>query len=196
MATRSVSSNRGHRAGQCAPEVPRTRIRARGDLLEQCPRPAAGRQMMLQVEQGGQQLTSESPVHPLRTDASSGVGNSSARTVDAHVPREWEGPASEALREGWSEAEVCAEEVAAPRKPLRGDSPREPVAPSRGNCQQERRKAPSGSSYRQGRRKAPSGSSSTAQSTAPSGRATCRTSTIGKRMFWQIMVPNGQVLRG
>ena len=43
--------------------------------------------MMLQVEQGGQQLTSESPVHPLRTDASSGVGNSSAQTVDAHVPR-------------------------------------------------------------------------------------------------------------
>ena len=41
--------------------------------------------MMLQVEQGGQQLTSESPVHPLRTDASSGVGNSSAQTVDDHV---------------------------------------------------------------------------------------------------------------
>ena len=31
---------------------------------------------------------------------------------------------------------------------------------------------------------------------AASGRATCRTSTIGKRMFWQIMVPKGQVLRG
>ena len=30
-----------------------------------------------------------------------------------------EGPASEALQEGWSEAEVCAEEYAAPRKPLR-----------------------------------------------------------------------------
>ena len=43
---------------------------------------------------------------------------------------------------------------------------------------------------------APSGSSFTAQSKAPSGRATCRTSTIGKRMFWQIMVPNGVVLRG
>ena len=28
-------------------------------------------------------------------------------------------PASEALREGWSEAEVCAEELAAPQKPLR-----------------------------------------------------------------------------
>ena len=137
--------------------------------------------MMLQVEHGGQQLTSESPVHPLRTDASSGVGNSSAQTVDAHVPREWEEPASEALREGWSEAEVCAEEVAAPRKPLRGDPPRAPVAPSRGNCQQERRKAPSGSSStvqskapsgsncQQGRRKAPSGSNSTAQSKAPSG---------------------------
>ena len=36
----------------------------------------------------------------MANDASSGVGNSSAQTVDAHVPREWEGPASEALREG------------------------------------------------------------------------------------------------
>ena len=36
----------------------------------------------------------------MANDASSVVGNSSARTVDAHVPREWEGPASEALREG------------------------------------------------------------------------------------------------
>ena len=53
----------------------------------------------------------------MANDASSGVGNSSAQTVDAHVPREWEGPASEALREGWSEAEVCAEKL-----PLRGDS--------------------------------------------------------------------------
>ena len=34
-----MSTNRGHRAGQCAPEVPRTRIRARGDLLELHPRP-------------------------------------------------------------------------------------------------------------------------------------------------------------
>ena len=31
-----MSTNRGHRAGQCAPEVPRTRIRARGDLQELC----------------------------------------------------------------------------------------------------------------------------------------------------------------
>ena len=141
--------------------------------------------MMLQVEHGGQQLTSESPVHPLRTDASSGVGNSSAQTVDAHVPREWEEPASEALREGWSEAEVCAEEVAAPREPMR-------LQRGRACRSREAAPTPSGSSYRQGRRKAPSGSSSTAQSTASSrgncrhggrdaasGRATCRTSSIG-----------------
>ena len=38
---RSVSSNRGHRAGQCAPEVPRTRIRARGDLQERRTRPGS-----------------------------------------------------------------------------------------------------------------------------------------------------------
>ena len=34
-----MSSNRGHRAGQCAPEVPRTGIRARGDLQERRIRP-------------------------------------------------------------------------------------------------------------------------------------------------------------
>ena len=123
---------------------------------------------MLQVEHGGQQLTSESPVHPLRTDASSGVGNSSAQTVDAHVPREWEEPASEALREGWSEAEVCAEEVAASRKPMR-------LQRGRACRSREAAPTPSRSSYRQGRRKAPSGSSSTAQSKAPSERATCLT---------------------
>ena len=36
-----MSSNRGHRAGQCAPEVPRTRIRARGDLQERRTRPGS-----------------------------------------------------------------------------------------------------------------------------------------------------------
>ena len=35
-----MSSNRGHRAGQCAPEVLRTRIRARGDLQERRTRPS------------------------------------------------------------------------------------------------------------------------------------------------------------
>ena len=119
---------------------------------------------------------------------------------------------------GWSEAEVCAEEVAASRKPLRGDSPREPVAPSRGNCQQERRKAPSGSSST-AQSTAPRGVTAAREAAkhhreaapqckarhhrdvqpaepAPSGRATCRTSSIGKSTFWQTMVPNGQVLRG
>ena len=107
MATRSVSSNRGHRAGQCAPEVPRTRIRARGDLLEQCP----GQQ---QTSFGGEKYygLASNLAHlgrirlssglggscKMANDASSGVGNSSAQTVDAHVPREWEEPASEALR--------------------------------------------------------------------------------------------------
>ena len=136
----------------------------------------------------------------MANDASSGVGNSSAQTVDAHVPREWEGPASGALREGWSEAEVCAEEVAAPREPMRhhreATAAREAAPASSGSsCRQGRRKAPSGSRPT-AQSTALSGSSSTAQSKAPSGRATCRTSSIGTRMFWQIMVPNGQVLRG
>ena len=36
-----MSTNRGHRAGQCAPEVPRTGIRARGDLQERRTRPGS-----------------------------------------------------------------------------------------------------------------------------------------------------------
>ena len=111
------ASNKPHSAGKYSGLA--SNLVHLGRMRLQPGRGAAARwQMMLQVEHGGQQLTSESPVHPLRTDASSGVGNSSAQTVDAHVPREWEGPASEALREGWSEAEVCAEEVAAPRGTL------------------------------------------------------------------------------
>ena len=55
----------------------------------------------------------------MANDASSGVDNSSAQTVDDHVLVNGRVPASEALREGWSEAEVCAEEVVNPQKPLR-----------------------------------------------------------------------------
>ena len=91
----------------------------------------------------------------MANDASRGVGNSSAQTVGDHALVNGRVPASEALREGWSEAKVCAEEVAAPLEPMRGRFSAE-AAP-----------AASRSSYRQGRRK------------APSGRATCRTSTIG-----------------
>ena len=159
------ASNKPHSAGKYSGLA--SNLVHLGRMRLQPGRGAAARwQMMLQVEHGGQQLTSESPVHPLRTDASSGVGNSSAQTVDAHVPREWEEPASEALREGWSEAEVCAEEVAAPREPMR-------LQRGRACRSREAAPTPSGSSYRQGRRKAPSGSSSTAQSTA-SSRGNCR----------------------
>ena len=42
----------------------------------------------------------------LWTNASSGAGNSSAQAVDDHVLVKGRVPASEALREGWSEAEV------------------------------------------------------------------------------------------
>ena len=83
-----MSSNRGHRAGQCAPEVPRTRIRARGDLQER--RTWPGR------------------------DISSGVGNSSAQTVGVHALVNGRTRKRSAAG-GWSEAEVCAEEVTAPR---------------------------------------------------------------------------------
>ena len=51
-------------------------------------------------------------------DISSGVGNSSAQTVDDHVLVNGRTRKRSAAG-GWSEAEVCAEEVTAPRKPLR-----------------------------------------------------------------------------
>ena len=52
-------------------------------------------------------------------DISSGVGNSSAQTVDAHVPREWEDP--QAKRGGGMErsGSLCGR-VADPREPLHG----------------------------------------------------------------------------
>ena len=75
------------------------------------PHPAEIRRWRRQSVQMGRKIcVCLSRCNPWR-DISSGVGNSSAQTVDAHVPREWEGPASGALREGWSEAEVCAEKL-------------------------------------------------------------------------------------
>ena len=64
-------------------------------------------------------LSSSNPVdrcNPWR-DISSGVGNSSAQTVDAHVPREWEAP--QAKRGGGMErsGSLCGR-VAAPRETL------------------------------------------------------------------------------
>ena len=68
--------------------MPRTRIRARGDLQER--RTWPGR------------------------DISSGVGNSSAQTVGVHALVNGRTRKRSAAG-GWSEAEVCAEEVTAPR---------------------------------------------------------------------------------
>ena len=76
--------------------------------------------MMLQVEQGGQQLTSESCVHPpcgQMLPAESGTlphrpWTPMSLVNGRHRKRSAAG--------GWSEAEVCAEEVAAPRKRMRG----------------------------------------------------------------------------
>ena len=52
-------------------------------------------------------------------DISSGVGNSSAQTVDDHVLVNGRTRKRSAAG-GWSEAEVCAEEVTAPRETLHG----------------------------------------------------------------------------
>ena len=54
----------------------------------------------------------------MANDATGGVGNSSAQTVDDHVLVNGRTRKRSAAG-GWSEAEVCAEEVAAPRKPMR-----------------------------------------------------------------------------
>ena len=51
-------------------------------------------------------------------DISSGVGNSSAQTVGVHALVNGRTRKRSAAG-GWSEAEVCAEEVTAPREPLR-----------------------------------------------------------------------------
>ena len=119
----------------------------------------------------------------MANDACSGVGNSSAQTVDAHVPREWEEPASEALREGWSEAEVCAEEVAAPLEPVRGRF-------SAGAGDTIERQLPAGKAQSTIGKQLHSAKQGTI------GTSNLRTSSIGKSTFCQIMVPNGQVLRG
>ena len=126
-----MSTNRGHRAGQCAPEVPRTRIRARGDLQEVC-------HGQLAALFATQHLRTQPDDSLIRRRYGGGVGNR-CRWVDRFAlseqrqfseqafpaesgtlpHRPWapmplvngRGPASEALREGWSEAEVCAEEL-------------------------------------------------------------------------------------
>ena len=89
------------------------------------PHPAEIRRWRRQSVQMGRQicvcLSSSNPVdrcNPWR-DISSGVGNSSAQTVDAHVPREWEAP--QAKRGGGMErsGSLCGR-VAAPRETLHG----------------------------------------------------------------------------
>ena len=138
---------------------------------------AARWQMILQVEQGGQQLTSERRVHPQKRDASSGVGNSSAQTVDAHVPREWEEPASEALRGDGAKRKSVRK-----RLPLRGsrcvgDSLRKPLrhhreaAAGRETARLHREATP--------QRKARHLRDAQPAEPAASGRATCRTGTFG-----------------
>ena len=89
------------------------------------PHPAEIRRWRRQSVQMGRKicvcLSSSNPVdrcNPWR-DISSGVGNSSAQTVDAHVPREWEAP--QAKRGGGMErsGSLCGR-VAAPRETLHG----------------------------------------------------------------------------
>ena len=129
-----MSSNRGHRAGQCAPEVPRTRIRARGDLLElrpwpssshiqhPTPTPRPGDSLIRRRYVGGvdnrcrwadrfamseqqqfreQAFPAESGTLPHRPWTPMSLVNGRHRKRSAAG--------------GWSEAEVCAEEL-----PLRG----------------------------------------------------------------------------
>ena len=129
-----MSSNRGHRAGQCAPEVPRTRIRPRGDLQERrtrpsyshiqhtTPAPRPGDSLIWRRYGGGvgnrcrwadrfampeqqqfreQAFPAESGTLPHRPWATMPLVNGRTRKRSAAG--------------GWSEAEVCAEEL-----PLRG----------------------------------------------------------------------------
>ena len=134
-----MSINRGHRAGQCAPEVPRTGIRARGDLLELRPWPSSSL------------IQHPTPAHPARQQPhlaeirrwrrqSGQMGQqicvclSTGNSVNRHFqrsrelfrtdrgrpcPREWEDP--QAKRGGGMErsGSLCGR-VAAPRETLHG----------------------------------------------------------------------------
>ena len=143
----------------------------------------------------------------MANDASSGVGNSSAQTVGAHAPREWEGARKRSAAGGMKRSASlcgrgCRSEEADAWEILRG---------SRSGIIEKQ--LPPGTAQSTIGKQLHSAKQGTF------GRATCRTSsiatrilpqciiekqlppgtaqsTIGKRMFWQTMVPNGQVLRG
>ena len=72
----------------------------------------------------------------MANDATRGVGNSSAQTVDDHVLVNGRTRKRSAAG-GWSEAEVCAEEVADPRKPMWHHWKRLPIRGSRCVCSVE-----------------------------------------------------------
>ena len=161
-----MSSNRGHRAGQCAPDVPRTRIRARGDLQE------------LHRRSGGSLIIHRIPApRPcnslIRRRYGGGVGNrcrwaerfamsEQRQSMERHFqrsrelfrtdrgrpyPREWEDP--QAKRCGGMErsGSLCGR-VAAPRETLHRVPWREPLQQLwKATCRQG---ASSGSSCRQG----------------------------------------------
>ena len=157
-----MSSNRGHRAGQCAPEVPRTGIRARGDLQEL-------RHGQLAASFATQHLrpwlatASSSTQHPRTRPGGSliwrryggGVGNrcrwadrfamsEQRQSMERHFQRSRElfrtdrgrpCPVNGRHRKrsaagGWSEAEVCAEELPLRGRPCMEDN----AAPSGGTC--------------------------------------------------------------
>ena len=54
-----------------------------------------------------------------------------AQTVGAHAPREWEGTRKRSAAGGWSEAEVCAEELPLHGRPCMEDN----AAASGGSCE-------------------------------------------------------------
>ena len=96
-----MSSNRCHRAGQCAPEVPRTRISARGDLQEHRTRPGLALSPIgyLRPGQATSLIQHQTPASLARALQRRAIGNM--------------------LLAGALQRRVCVEEVAAPRKPMR-----------------------------------------------------------------------------
>ena len=135
----SVSTNWSHHPRYPLPEVRVAAPSVEGDLQERRtrlgnslilhptpaplarlqPHPAEIRRWRRQSVQMGRKIcVCLSRCNPWR-DISSGVGNSSAQTVDAHVPREWEDP--QAKRGGGMErsGSLCGR-VADPREPLLG----------------------------------------------------------------------------
>ena len=105
-----MSSNRGHRAGQCAPEVPRTRIRARGDLQERRTRPSYShiQHTTPAPRSGDKPHPAPNTCVPGQAAASSPIGYLRPRPGDSLIRRRYRGGVGNRCR--WAERFAMSEQ--------------------------------------------------------------------------------------